>query len=126
MSRCRADVPEEVLGFRRRPSDAQLPTALKSGQTISVRGIAFGGDTGVACVLLSSDSGCHWKEAQLGPDHGKYCFRRWELVESLSPDAHKLMVKTVNTAGVGQPDHANWNGAGFMRNVIESVSVQAA
>ena len=98
---------------------------LKSGRTSGVRGIAFGGDTGVARVLFSSDGGGHWKEARLGPDHGKYSFRQWEVSESLSPGAHKLMVKAVNTAGVGQPDHANWNGGGFMRNVIESVSVQA-
>jgi hypothetical protein len=37
-----------------------------------------------------------------------------------------LTIKAVNTAGAAQPDRANWNGAGFMRNVIESVSVQAA
>jgi hypothetical protein len=36
-----------------------------------------------------------------------------------------LMIKAVNAAGSVQPDRANWNGAGFMRNVIESVSVQA-
>jgi hypothetical protein len=35
------------------------------------------------------------------------------------------MIKAVNSAGSAQPDHTNWNGAGFMRNVIESVSVQA-
>jgi hypothetical protein len=36
------------------------------------------------------------------------------------------MVKAINTAGGTQPLHPNWNGAGFMRNVIESVSVEAA
>jgi hypothetical protein len=36
------------------------------------------------------------------------------------------MIKAFNAAGTAQPDKANWNGAGFMRNVIESVSVQAA
>jgi hypothetical protein len=36
-----------------------------------------------------------------------------------------LMIKARNTSGSAQPDRANWNGVGFMRNVIESVSVQA-
>jgi hypothetical protein len=94
---------------------------------MTVRGIAFGGDTGVAKVLFSVDSGGNWQEARLGPDHGKYGFRQWDVALRLSsPGAHKLMIKAVNTAGIAQPDHANWNGAGFMRNVIESVSVQAA
>ncbi len=100
---------------------------LKAGQTTTVRGIAFGGDTGLAKVFFSSDAGGRWQEARLGPDHGKYGFRRWEATLRLaSPGRHRLMVKALNTAGSAQPDHANWNGSGFMRNVIESVSVQAA
>jgi DMSO/TMAO reductase YedYZ molybdopterin-dependent catalytic subunit len=102
-------------------------TVLKVGQTTTVRGIAFGGDTGLAKVLFSADAGGSWQEARLGPDHGKYSFRQWEAPLRLaSPGPHKLMIKAVNAAGSAQPDKANWNPAGFMRNVIESVSVQAA
>jgi DMSO/TMAO reductase YedYZ molybdopterin-dependent catalytic subunit len=99
---------------------------LKVGQATPVRGIAFGGDAALAQVLFSADAGTQWQEARLGPDHGKYSFRRWEAPLRLaSRGAHKLMVKAINTAGSAQPDHANWNASGFMRNVIESVSVQA-
>jgi hypothetical protein len=81
----------------------------------------------VAKVLFTSDAGGRWQEARLGPDQGKYGFRQWEVPLRLSsPGPHKLMIKAVNTAGNAQPDHPNWNGAGFMRNVIESVSVQAS
>jgi hypothetical protein len=31
----------------------------------------------------------------------------------------------VNSAGSGQPDHSNWNGTGFIRNAIETASVEA-
>jgi DMSO/TMAO reductase YedYZ molybdopterin-dependent catalytic subunit len=99
---------------------------LKVGQATPVRGIAFGGDAALAQVLFSADAGTQWQEARLGPDHGKYSFREWEVPLRLaSRGAHKLMVKAINTAGSAQPDHANWNASGFMRNVIESVSVQA-
>jgi DMSO/TMAO reductase YedYZ molybdopterin-dependent catalytic subunit len=99
---------------------------LKVGQSTPVRGIAFGGDNALAQVLFSPDAGTQWQEARLGPDHGKYSFRQWEVPLRLaSRGAHKLMVKAINTAGSAQPDHANWNASGFMRNVIESVSVQA-
>jgi DMSO/TMAO reductase YedYZ molybdopterin-dependent catalytic subunit len=99
---------------------------LKVGQATPVRGIAFGGDAALAQVLFSADAGTQWQEARLGPDHGKYSFRQWEVPLRLaSRGAHKLMVKAINTAGSAQPDHANWNASGFMRNVIESVSVQA-
>ena len=108
-------------------TNVQDGAVLKVGHTTIVRGIAFGGDAALAKVLFSADSGGRWQEARLGADHGKYSFRRWEVPLRLSsPGAHKLLVKASNTAGSAQPDRANWNGAGFMRNVIESVSVQAA
>jgi len=101
--------------------------AVRGGQTLNVRGIAFGGDTGVAKVLVSADEGRHWQEARLGTNHGKYSFRQWELpLRFATPGLRRLMVKAVNAAGVAQPDHPNWNGGGFMRNVIESLSVQVS
>jgi DMSO/TMAO reductase YedYZ molybdopterin-dependent catalytic subunit len=108
-------------------TNVQDGAALKVGQTTTVRGIAFGGDAALAKVLFSADSGRHWQETRLGSDHGKYSFRRWEVPLRLSsPGPHKLMIKALNTAGSAQPDQVNWNGSGFMRNVIESVSVHAA
>jgi DMSO/TMAO reductase YedYZ molybdopterin-dependent catalytic subunit len=99
---------------------------IKAGETTKLRGIAFGGDTGLAKVLFSADGGSHWQEARLGPDPGKYSFRQWTV--ELRPSAlgsQTLMVKALNTAGASQPDRANWNGSGFMRNVVESVSVRS-
>jgi DMSO/TMAO reductase YedYZ molybdopterin-dependent catalytic subunit len=108
-------------------TNIQDGAVLKVGRTTMVRGIAFGGDAGVAKVFFSADAGGRWQEARLGSNHGKYSFRQWELPLRLSsPGSHKLMIKALNTAGSIQPDHANWNGGGYMRNVIESVSVQAA
>ena len=99
---------------------------LHIGQTTTVRGIAFGGDVGLAKVMFSSDAGNRWQETRLGPDHGKYSFRQWEVPLRLSsPGAHTLKIKAVNTAGSVQPDNPNWNAAGFMRDVVESVAVQA-
>jgi DMSO/TMAO reductase YedYZ molybdopterin-dependent catalytic subunit len=131
-----ADVAPGQQGVKMIPINRMLPRSfftnvedgavLKVGQTTIVRGIAFGGDAGVAKVFFTSDAGAHWREAQLGPDHGKYSFRQWEvLLRPLSRGPHKLMIKALNTSGSAQPDRANWNGAGFMRNVIESVSVLA-
>ena len=101
-------------------------STLKVGKTTAIRGIAFGGDSGVAKVLFSADAGGHWQEARLGPDRGKYSFRQWSLdLRPASTGPQTLMIKAVNTAGAAQPERANWNGSGFMRNVVESVSVRA-
>jgi DMSO/TMAO reductase YedYZ molybdopterin-dependent catalytic subunit len=99
---------------------------IKLGEATTVRGIAFGGDRGLAKVLFSADGGSHWQEARLGPDHGKYSFRQWTVdLRPSSMGPQTLMVKALNTAGTSQPERANWNGSGFMRNVVESVSVQS-
>ncbi len=106
-------------------------TNLKEGQRLArralVRGIAFGGDVGVASVWVSPDGGAHYQEAQLLKDFGKYSFRQWEIeLHFPAPGPQTLMVKSINTAGVAQPEKANWNGGGYMRNVIESMPVVVA
>jgi DMSO/TMAO reductase YedYZ molybdopterin-dependent catalytic subunit len=107
-------------------TNVQDKAKFKVGETTTLRGIAFGGDTGLAKVLFSADAGSHWQEARLGRDHGKYSFRQWTVdLRPSSMGPQTLMVKALNTAGVLQPDRANWNGSGFMRNVVESVSVQS-
>jgi DMSO/TMAO reductase YedYZ molybdopterin-dependent catalytic subunit len=131
-----ADIAPGQQGVRLIPINRMVPRSFftnvkdqakfKVGETTTVRGIAFGGDTGLAKVLFSADAGSHWQEAQLGPDHGKYSFRQWTVdFRPSSIGSQTLMVKAFNTAGTSQPDRANWNGSGFMRNVVESVSVQS-
>jgi DMSO/TMAO reductase YedYZ molybdopterin-dependent catalytic subunit len=98
------------------PADARVP----------VRGIAFGGDTGIAKVELSADGGKSWQATTLGEDYGKYSFRQWETGISLSEKGnHVLMARCTNLAGEAQPNEPNWNTSGFMRNVIETVQVKA-
>jgi len=132
-----ANITPEQKDVKMVPINRMVPrsffTSLKDGahvrraQPLQLRGIAFGGDTGVAKVLVSTDAGRSWQAARLGTDHGKYSFRQWELpVRFVSTGPQTLMVKAINTAGLAQPDHANWNGSGFMRNVIESLSVQVS
>ena len=108
-------------------------TNIKAGASVSAvastlaRGIAFGGDTGVAKVDFSADGGKTWQPAKLGNDAGKYSFRQWEANFTLADKgAHSLMVRCTNSNGVAQPDAANWNAAGFMRNVIEATPVSVA
>ena len=99
---------------------------VKAAAPVSLRGIAFGGDCGVARVDISTDSGKTWRPTQLGQDEGKYGFRRWETqLTFASPGQHSLQVRCTNSNGLPQPDVPNWNPAGFMRNVIESTRIVA-
>jgi DMSO/TMAO reductase YedYZ molybdopterin-dependent catalytic subunit len=99
---------------------------LQAGAPKLTRGIAFGGDTGVARVDFSSDGGKGWQQAQLGKDEGKYSFRQWQLSFTPAAGAHVLMVRCTSSSGETQPDTPNWNPSGFMRNVIEQTPTVAA
>jgi DMSO/TMAO reductase YedYZ molybdopterin-dependent catalytic subunit len=104
------------------PAQSKIATSAPT----KARGIAFGGDCGVKEVSFSADDGKSWHSAKLGKDEGKYGFRRWEADFTL-PDrgAHTIKVRCTNTEGNTQPEQANWNGSGYMRSVIEAISVEA-
>ena len=97
-----------------------------SGRQVEVSGIAFDGGHGVTEVAFSADGGKSWQAAQLGPDLGRYSFRRWHA--AFTPPAkgkYELKVRAVNRIGQSQPMDALWNAAGYMRNVVESTHVVA-
>jgi DMSO/TMAO reductase YedYZ molybdopterin-dependent catalytic subunit len=99
---------------------------LHAGKPTHLRGIAFGGNGGVKKVEISDDGGKTWHAAHLGKDEGKYSFRQWTASLKLPKGSSTLMVRCTNTKGDVQPDTANWNPAGFMRNIIEQTPVTAA
>lgn len=89
-----------------------------------VQGVALGGDHGVTSVELSADAGRSWVPAQLGPDHGRYSFRRFRGALALAPGRHLILARAKNAAGVEQPLGQNWNPSGYNRAGIESVAVE--
>ena len=96
-----------------------------AGQPTALRGIAFDGGSGVKQVQVSADGGATWADAKLGQDLGKYSFRGWEAPVALAAGRHALKVCALSNAGEVQPVEQPWNPAGYLRNLIETVTVDA-
>jgi sulfite dehydrogenase (cytochrome) subunit A len=97
-----------------------------AGQPITLKGIAFDGGTGIKEVAVSTDDGKSWTPAKLGQDLGKYSFREWQLPVTLTAGKHALRVRATSNGGQMQPMKPLWNPAGYLRNVVETVTVTAA
>ena len=99
---------------------------IKTGQPLTVRGIAFDSGHGISEVIFSDDGGRSWRRAELGKDLGKYSFREWTI--SFAPSRAGLLelkAKATNRIGQSQPLEPLWNPAGYLRNVVETVRVNA-
>ncbi len=96
---------------------------MRAGQSCRLSGVANDGGTGIKRVEVSKDGGQTWSDATLGPDLGKYSWRRWQA--DWTPTAKgpcRLMVRATNQAGETQRT-SQWNRSGYQRDVIEQLDV---
>ena len=91
-----------------------------------IRGIALGGDHGVASVELSADNGASWLPTRLGADHGRFAFRRFLGVLHLPRGRHTILARARNAGGVEQSLRQNWNPSGYNRAGVEPLQVEIA
>lgn len=93
-----------------------------AGRLVELRGIAMGGDCGVARVDVLGDGRSF--PANLGPDEGAHSFRRWTA--TIPATAGLVGPRCTNTNGTTQPLEATWNPSGYARNVVEPVGLVVA
>ncbi|RCX12009.1 molybdopterin-dependent oxidoreductase [Extensimonas vulgaris] len=98
---------------------------IRAGAPLEVRGIAFDGGQGIREVAYSLDGGQNWRQARLGEDIGRYSFREFKFGFTPEKGSYDLRVRAWNRSGQSQPMQALWQPAGYMRNVVESVKVNA-
>ncbi len=97
---------------------------LPAGRELAFGGIAMGGDTGVSRVEASADGGRSWTPATLGPDLGRYSFRRWDArLPAPPPGSAMLMARCTSGGGQGQLIAPVWNPGGYLRGNIEATNV---
>ncbi len=97
---------------------------VKLNKPCDINGIAFDGGSGIKTVEVSVDGGTTWVPATLGPDLGKYSYRRFRHAWTPTKDgAFRLMSRATANDGSQQPATPIWNRSGYMRNVTESTFV---
>jgi DMSO/TMAO reductase YedYZ molybdopterin-dependent catalytic subunit len=111
-----------VRSFFVRPEAGEEVSA---GRPYALDGIAFDGGSGIRQVEYSTDGGATWAQARLGPDLGRFSFRRWHGAWTPARGTHRLRVRAVTNSGEQQPAVAGWNRSGYMRNVVEEITVTA-
>jgi DMSO/TMAO reductase YedYZ molybdopterin-dependent catalytic subunit len=120
----RATVPINRMTVRSFIASPTNGARVKAAQTLTLKGIAFDGGYGIREVLTSDDDGRTWRQAQLGPDLGRYSFREWSARWTPRGAGNaRLMVRAVNAIGESQGREPLWNPAGYMRNVVEHVTL---
>lgn len=97
--------------------------AIPAGRPLRLRGIAMGGDAALVRVDLVG-TGLELP-CELGPDEGRYGFRRWSLtIPAISQDLVRIGVRAANADGAVQPDSLAWNPGGYARNVVERMTLR--
>ena len=90
-----------------------------------VKGIAFDQGYGIDQVFFSTNGGRHWEATTLGPDHGDFSFRPWEIRVPLKPgQSYQFQSVAINRIGESQQLHPKWNPSGYLRNVVETIHVR--
>jgi sulfite dehydrogenase len=90
--------------------------------TTTVRGIAFDGGSGIERIAFSTDGAQTWRDATLGPDLGRFSFRRWTATfEAQANSRYVLAARATSNAGEQQVER--WNPGGYARNAVETVTI---
>lgn len=94
-----------------------------AGQAVTIEGVAFDGGKGIAKVEVSADGGKTWSPATLGPDLGRFSFRRFRYQWTPSAKgSQSLLSRATNNAGQTQVTH-QWNRSGYARDVMDPTTV---
>jgi hypothetical protein len=118
-------VPINRMNVRSFIVEPEAGERLPAGRPYAVEGIAFDGGSGIRRVEFSADGGASWSATRLGEDLGGFSFRRWRTDWTPAAGTYRLKVRAVSNSGETQPATAGWNRSGYMRNVIEEISVTA-
>lgn len=109
-----------VKSFIMSPSDGQR---IKLAPT-SLSGIAWAGEERIVRVEISTDSGRHWRDAQLSQQDLPFAWRLWTFHWAPPEEGYyTVLSRATDSAGRMQPMAATWNPSGYLYNAIDRIGV---
>ncbi len=95
--------------------------------TVPMRGYCWSGQGDVTGVEVSVDGGVTWEATELGPDHGRYCWREWTYAwEPAETGEVTLIARGCDSSGALQPIAQVRNRLGYCNNACVGVTVRVA
>jgi hypothetical protein len=92
---------------------------------IDVAGFAWAGETAIARVDVSVDSGASWQPAKLIGENARYTWRRFETqVDASKPESFLIMSRATDANGHTQPLTPPWNPSGYLWNAPDAVRIE--
>ncbi len=96
----------------------------RSGEPVTVTGLAWDGGYGIRSVAVSTDRGKTWNEATLGEDPGRFVFRPWTYrFTAGAAGSQSILAKASNRLGETQTETLIFNGAGYHNNVVRATTI---
>ena len=97
---------------------------VSNSRTLQIQGVAWAGETQIAKVEVSTDSGSTWQPAQLGREQAKYAWRLWHYKwKAPKSGDYTIMSRATDTQGRTQPQVAEWNPSGYLYNAVDQVKI---
>ena len=102
-----------------------LEGAILTPGKVDVAGFAWAGETDIARVEVSADSGATWQAARLTGEQAKYTWRRFEFTfDAAKPESYLILSRATDANGRTQPVTAAWNPSGYLWNAPDSVRIE--
>ena len=92
---------------------------------VDVAGFAWAGETDIARVEVSADSGATWQPARLTGEQAKYTWRRFEFTfDAAKPESYLILSRATDANGRTQPVTPAWNPSGYLWNAPDAVRIE--
>ena len=95
-----------------------------AGIPVEARGHAWAGENQIDKVVVSTDFGLQWQEAQLTPPSNRYAWYHWETELTFTNKGYyEIWARAYDDIGAAQPFSQPWNPKGYLGNVIHRIPV---